>query len=72
MWQFGGGNITGTIHDFGGNPTAAWGNTFESLFQTGPATAQKFITDFRHEFDENPCPVGLDNFVEKVAKITRR
>lgn len=70
LWQFGGGNIPGTINDFGGNPTKAWGQIFESLFQTGPASAQEFVSDFRRAVNENPCPTG-GAFTDAVMKNMR-
>jgi hypothetical protein len=63
LWQFGGGKIPGTINDFGGTPTTAWGHLFESLFQTGPASAAEFITNFRRGLDENPCPVQIGDSI---------
>jgi hypothetical protein len=59
-WQFGGGKIPGTTNDFGGNPTAAWGQIFKTLFQTRPDTADKFVTNFRRGLDENPCRLKRD------------
>lgn len=56
-WQFGGGLIPGTVNNFGGNPTAAWGQLFSSLFQTGPDSAEEFITTFRRALPHNPCQV---------------
>jgi hypothetical protein len=66
-WQFGGGKIPGTTNDFGGNPTAAWGHLFSSLFQTGPSTAQNFITNFRNGLNNNPCPVTIDDFIDATV-----
>ncbi|MGC2698295.1 MAG: hypothetical protein WA738_21110 [Candidatus Angelobacter sp.] len=68
-WQFGGGLIPGTINDFGGNPTAAWGNLFSSLFQTGPNSAANFITSFRNGLPNNPCAVGADTFATPIAAL---
>jgi hypothetical protein len=68
-WQFGGGLIPGTKNDFGGNPTAAWGTLFSTIFQTGPNSAQEFITDFRNGLPNNPCPVGIDFFGASVAQL---
>ena len=67
-WQFGGGQIPGTLNDFGGNPTTAWGHLFDSLFQTGPNSAAEFFTDFRHALDENPCPVSdrVEDAIERL------
>lgn len=68
-WQFGGGLIPGTRNDFGGNPTAAWGNLFSSLFQTGSDTAAPFITSFRNGLNDNPCSVGESSFADTAAKL---
>ena len=71
-WQFGGGKIPGTRRDFGGNPTAAWGNLFTSVFQTGPNSAGNFFTDIRRAFDENPCSVSIDWAQESVERMLHR
>jgi hypothetical protein len=68
-WQFGGGLIPGTRNDFGGNPTAAWGHIFSSLFQTGPDTAAPFITTFRNGLNDNPCSMGENSFADTAAKL---
>ena len=65
-WQFGGRNIPGTVNDFGGSPTTAYGNVFFNLFQTGPDTAQEFVGVFRRELHENPCPTEVEDLVETV------
>jgi hypothetical protein len=70
-WQFGGGLIPGTTRNFGGNPTDAWGNLFSSLFQTGPSSAEKFITNFRHPLADNPCRLDPDDMRDKVSKTMR-
>lgn len=67
-WQFGGGLIPGTKNNFGGNPTAAWGDLFSTVFQTGPDSAQEFITDFRNGLPNNPCPVRIDFFAAPLAQ----
>lgn len=58
-WQFGGAHIAKTTNNFGGTPAAAYGNTFATLFQTGPSTAVKFYGIFRHGLKNNPCPAVL-------------
>jgi hypothetical protein len=68
-WQFGGGLIPGTKNDFGGNPTAAWGTKFNSVFQTGPNSAGEFLTNYRNGLPNNPCPIGIDFFSAPVAQV---
>lgn len=67
-WQFGGGLIPGTKNDFGGNPTAAWGTHFNSVFQTGPNSAGEFLTNYRNGLNNNPCAVGIDFFAAPLAQ----
>jgi hypothetical protein len=71
-WQFGGGLIPGTKDNFGGNPTTAWGSLFSNLFQTGPDSAQNFITTFRNGLTHNPCSIDgdLNDFATRAAGLT--
>ena len=70
-WQFGGGLIPGTTNDFGGNATTAWGHLFSTLFQTGPNSAQKFITNFRRPLNDDPCRVTLGNLTDTIDQLMR-
>ena len=63
-FQFGGGKIPGTVNDFGGSPTTAYGNVFFQVFQTGPNTAQEFVGVFRRGLNENPCPTDVEDLLE--------
>ena len=67
-WQFGGGLIPGTVDDFGGNPTSAWGDLFSTLFQSSSYSAEEFITNFRHALPNNPCRVSEDRLEDQVSK----
>lgn len=72
LWQFGGGLIPGTIDNFGGNPTSAWGSLFSSLFQTGRESAEEFITNFRRALPNNPCAVSPSGMASKLAQTTAK
>jgi hypothetical protein len=59
------------MNDFGGNATTAWGHLFNTLFQTGPNSAQKFITNFRRPLNDNPCRVTLGNLTDTIDQLMR-
>lgn len=71
-WQLGGGHIPGTTNNFGGNPTAAWGSLFATLFQTSEDSAATFFTTFRRALNENPCPTKLDGASAKIEHLVHR
>jgi hypothetical protein len=54
-WQLGGGNIPGTISNFGGNSQAEFGPLLKLTYPTSPVTYTTRYNDFRRVLSSNPC-----------------
>ena len=54
-WQEGGGNIKGTINNFGGTSTAEYGAITFNPYIFGPTTAINLVEDNRQILNHNPC-----------------
>ena len=54
-WQEGGGNIPGTINNFGGNSKAEFGPLLLLDYPTSPTTFAQRYNDFRQVLRNNPC-----------------
>jgi hypothetical protein len=54
-WQEGGGNIPGTISNFGGTSQAEYGPLLKLVYPTSPTTFNTRYNDFRQILSTNPC-----------------
>jgi hypothetical protein len=58
-WQEGGGNIQGTINNFGGTSTAEYGPLLFNPYINGADASIILVEDNRNILDNNPCRFGF-------------
>lgn len=64
LWQLGGPDIPGTVNNFGGSATVAYGSELHMFFPTAAdtthpnGTATLFVNDFRRILSRDPCREG--------------
>ena len=55
-WQEGGDHIPGTINDFGGNSTAAFGSLLLTPYPVKSNKISWRYNNFQNDLGTNPCP----------------
>jgi hypothetical protein len=59
MWEEGGGSFSNATNNFGGTPSAEYGDLLLLNYPAAGFTITQLFNDFRNVLDNNACPANV-------------